>query len=61
LRISSAINTAWSAGLLDWHWIVEHNHHAIPGITLKRAAVLDDDFADGCMIFAQERHHVFWV
>jgi len=47
--------------LLDWHWIVEHYHHAVPGITLKRTAVLDDDFADGCMVVAQECHHVFRV
>src|SRR5579863_177065 len=47
--------------LLDRHWVIEHHHHPVAGVTLERAAVLDDDFADGGMIVAQQRHHVFRV
>jgi hypothetical protein len=41
--------------------IVEDHHHAITGVPLKRTAVLDDDFADGCVIIAQKRNNVFRV
>src|SRR5580704_13595412 len=47
--------------VLYWHWIVEHHHHAVTGVAFERAVVLDDDFANGCMIVAQQRHHVFRV
>jgi hypothetical protein len=29
------------------HWIVKVDHHAVPGVTFERTAVLDDQFADG--------------
>jgi hypothetical protein len=44
--------------LLDWHWIVEHHHYPVASVTFEGAAVFDDDFANGCMVVAQERHHV---
>ena len=47
--------------IVDRHRIVEYHHHAVAGIALQRAAVLDDDFADRRVIVAQQRHHVFRV
>src|SRR5579863_8634169 len=47
--------------LLDWHRIVEHHHHAVARVPFERTAVLDDDFADGRVVVAQECHHVFRV
>jgi hypothetical protein len=47
--------------VLDWHWVVEHYHHAVTSVTFERAVVLDYDFADGRMIVAQQGHHVFRV
>ena len=41
--------------------IVEDDHHAIAGKSLKRAAILDDDLADSCMVVAQQSDHVFRV
>ena len=41
--------------------IVENNHYAVTGITLKRSAVLDDDLANRRMVVTQQRHYVFWV
>ena len=43
------------------HWIVEDHHHAVTGVAFERAVVLDDDFADGRMVVAQQGHHVFSV
>src|SRR5262249_46339424 len=48
-------------GVLYWNWIIEDHHHAVTGITLKRAVVFGDDFADGRMVVAQQRHYVFGV
>ena len=47
--------------VLDWHRIVEDHHHAVTGVAFERAVVLDDDFADGRMVVAQQGHHVFRV
>src|SRR5262249_11440227 len=48
-------------GVLHRNRIVKHHHNPIASITLKRAAVLDDYFADCRMIIAQQSNHVFWV
>ena len=47
--------------VLDGNRIIEDDHHAVASKSLKRAALLNDDLADGRMIVAQERHHVFRV
>src|SRR6185312_6754576 len=47
--------------VLDWHRIVEDDHHAVTGVSFERAVVFDDDFADGRMVVAQQGHHVFRV
>src|SRR4029077_1571467 len=41
-----------------WHRIVEDHHYAVASVSFERAVVLDDDFADGRMIVAQQSHHV---
>ena len=43
------------------HRIIEDHHHAVTGVPFERAVVLDDDFADGRMVVAQQSHHVFRV
>ena len=43
------------------HWIIEHYHHAVTGVAFEGAVVLDDDFADGRMVVAQQGHHVFSI
>ena len=48
-------------GVIDWNWVVEDHHHSVTSIAFKRAAILDDDLADGRMVVAQQRHHVFCV
>src|SRR5262249_13444527 len=40
--------------------IVEDYHHPVAGIAFKRPAVLDDDFANRCVVIVQQRHYVFW-
>ena len=40
--------------VLDWHWIVEDDHHAVTSVAFERAVVFDDDFADGRMVVAQQ-------
>ena len=47
--------------VLYWHWIIEDHHHAVTSIAFERAVVLDDDFADGRVVVAQQGHHVFRV
>ena len=42
-------------------WIVEDHHHAVASVAFERAVVLDDDFADGRMVVAQQGHHVFRI
>src|SRR5262249_26925920 len=39
--------------ILDWDRIVENDHHAVAGKSLKRAAVLEDDLAYSFMVVAQ--------
>src|SRR5262249_54101940 len=41
--------------------IVEDHHDTIASKTFKGAAVLEDDLADGCVVIAQQGHHVFRV
>src|SRR5262249_31001118 len=52
-------------GLERWvlyrHGIIKDHHHAVTSVTFERAVVLDDDFADGRMVVAKQRHHVFRV
>ena len=40
--------------VLDWHRIIEDHHHAVTSVSFERAVVLDDDFADGRMVVAQQ-------
>ena len=40
--------------VLYWHRIVEDHHHAVTSVAFERAVVLDDDFADGRMVVAQQ-------
>jgi hypothetical protein len=40
---------------------VEDDHDAVAGIAFERAAVINDDLADGRMILGQQRHNIFWV
>src|SRR4029077_14619999 len=45
--------------VIYWDRVVEDHHHTVTSISFKRAAVLDDDFADGCMAVAQQCHYIF--
>src|ERR1700721_2849546 len=47
--------------ILHWNWIIEDHHHAIAGIALERATVLDNDLADCGVIVSQQSHHVCWI
>ena len=47
--------------VLDRHRIIEDHHHPVARVPFERAAVPDNDLADGRMVFAQQSHHVFWV
>ena len=47
--------------VLNWHRIIEDYYHAIACIAFERAVVFDNDFADGRMVIAQQRHHIFSV
>src|SRR6516164_2875895 len=47
--------------VLDWHRIVEHNHHAVTGIAFERSAILDDLLANCSVVFAQQRYYVLRV
>jgi hypothetical protein len=47
--------------VLYWHWIVEDHHHTVASVAFERTVVLDDDFADGRMVVAQQGHHVFGI
>ena len=38
---------------------VEQDHHAVAGIAVERAFVLEDQFAKRCVIFAQHVHRLF--
>ncbi len=42
-----------------WNWTVEDYHDTVASVAFYRAAVLDDLFADGGVIFAQQRYHIF--
>jgi hypothetical protein len=48
-------------GLLDWDWVIEHDHHAVACVALKCTAVLDDCLTNCRVVVAQQGHHVFWV
>ena len=48
-------------GVLYRHRIIEDHHHAVASVAFERAVVLDDDFADGRMVVAQQSHYVFRV
>jgi hypothetical protein len=48
-------------GVLHWHWIIEDHHHPVTGIPFECAVVLDDDFANGRVVVAQQSHHVFGI
>ena len=47
--------------VLHWYWVIEDHHHAVTSVSFERAVVLDDDFADGRMVVAQQGHHVFRI
>ena len=47
--------------VLHWHRIVEDHHHPVASVPFERAVVLDDDFADGGMVIAQQSHDVFRI
>jgi hypothetical protein len=47
--------------VLDWHGIVEHDHHTVTSVTFERTAVFDDLLANGRMVFTQQRHYVFRI
>ena len=38
-----------------------HRRNAVTGIAFKCAVVFDDDFSNGCVVVAQQGHHVFRV
>ena len=49
------------SGVGYWNWVVENDHDPVTCIALESAIVLDDDFANGCVVVAQQRHHVFRI
>src|ERR1700730_2001918 len=61
LRNSSAIPTAWSAGFSTGTGSLNTTITPSPAYRSSVLVVLDDDFADGRMVVAQQGHHVFSI
>ena len=59
--LSSGHERGLERRVLYWHWIIKDHHHAVASVSFKRAVVLDDDFADGGMVVAEQGHHVFCI
>jgi hypothetical protein len=55
------LDRALERRVLDWHRVVEDDHHTVACVTLKGAAVFDYDFSDGRVIVAQQCNHIFRV
>jgi len=43
------------------YWIIKDDHHTVASVAFERAAVFNDDLADGRVVVAQQSHHVFGV
>ena len=47
--------------VLHGNRVVEDHHHTVASVAFEGAAILEDDFANGRVVVAQQGHHIFGV